>query len=236
MTTDTPPKAPRPRRVKTTGPTETTNKGGNGGTGRMPPLDPLPDDSPGEGKSPPKSSPRGRRAAAGTGTGRPPSPASLEARLTEFLSAAALPFAIAGDTYCAAILTQRTPALAHALSELAKENPGVRKVLNRMLEGSAWGGVGLAVFSIVIPVAQHHGLVPGEDPFGWQYPDTPARGAVASPPAGFGGWSTTSGNDRSSMGAPTESDEPTMTQFPGAPPGVVTVEATGANHTGSHPY
>jgi len=230
------PKAPRPRKAKTTETTGTTDIGGSRGIGSSA-TDTVEDRPPrGRPKSPPKGSRTEGTSAAAPDTVRKPSSASLEARLNEFLAAAALPFALTGDDYCATIIAQRTPRLSASLVALAKENPAVRRVLNRILEGSAWGGVAIAVVSIVIPVAQHHGMVPGDDPFITLYPGSPRREAVASPPAGWNGWSNSSGNsgnDRSAMGAPVGSDEPVMTQFGNAPPGVVTVDATTAKHAGN---
>lgn len=156
---------------------------------------------------------------------------------------AALPFALQGDDYCATIIAQRTPDLAKSLTALADENPAIKRTLNRMLEGSAWGGVALSVAAIVIPIAQHHNLVPGGDPFAFQFPNSPQRAGIQSPPAGFGGWSPERVDDGSTMGAPSPSSDngsahdggadPGWTRVDGAPPGVVTVASTGAGHQGA---
>ena len=235
------PKAPRPRKPSTTETTGTTDTGGSGGTRGPDPLDTSQDRPPRGRPSPPRSRAKGDAGSAAVGTGRAPSAASLEARLNEFLAAASLPFALAGDDYCATIIAQRMPRLSHSLVELSRENPAVKRLLNRILEGSAWGGVALAVVTIVIPIAQHHGALPGDDPFMFMFPGSPRREAVASPPAGWNGWTGNGGNggeDRSTMGAPSPADDQPspspMTQFRDAPPGVVTVDATGAGHHGAH--
>jgi hypothetical protein len=158
--------------------------------------------------------------------------ASLEEKLTDFLGTASIPFALAGDQYCAQIIATRTPPLATALAELARENKGVDRVLRRMLEGSAWGGVALAVVSIVVPIAQHHGALPGADPFSMMYPPFPAQAEVAmqwtAPPATENGQPAAQAQAPSN-GRPDVPDE-YKTTIPGAPPGVVTVAATNAGH------
>lgn len=218
------------READATVPTDTTGNGGNGGTGgdrapqgRQDPVEPAP---------PKVSAPPRAKAPRAT---------SLEYRLTEFLGMASIPFALQGDMYCAHILATRTPELAKNLSALADENPGIKRVLNKMMEGSAWGGVALSVVAIVVPIAQHHQLLPGGDPFAAQYPPLPAGiGPVhEAPAAGFGGWSQPATEDASTMGAPAPSSNggnegsPDMTRVPGAPPGVVTVAATSAGHLGA---
>lgn len=226
---------PKPRRrIKpqepATVPTDATGIGGNGGTG---------------GDEPPAG--RQRRAAEAPAQPRAKAPraSSLEARLTEFLGMASIPFALQGDMYCASILASRTPTLAKNLTALADENPGIKRVLNKMMEGSAWGGVALSVVAIAVPIAQHHQLLPGSDPFAAQYPDlpagiTPGPRVHEAPRAGFGGWSQPAPDDTSTMGAPAPNGEyegspetAGMTRVPGAPPGVVTVAATTAGHTGA---
>lgn len=241
------PAVPRPRpsirpKERTTDPTDATDNRGTSGTG---------------GDKPP----RGRRRTASTAQAEAPAPprtrapraGNLESRLTEFLGMASIPFALQGDMYCAHILATRTPALAKNLAALADENPGIKRVLNKMMEGSAWGGVALSVVAIAVPIAQHHQLLPGGDPFAAQYPPLPegigpGPRVHEAPAAGFGGWSQPVTEDTSSMGAPAPGGAPApaaysggnegspdldMTRVPGAPPGVVTVAATSAGHAGA---
>lgn len=217
---------PRPSRKRTakaesTGTTDPTDNRGIGGNG---------------GDTPPK----GRAKAAPRATARV---GSFEDRLAGFLGMAAIPFALQGDDYCAFIIASRTPELAKSLTIVANENAAVKRILSRMLEGSAWGGVALSVVGIAVPIAQHHGLVPGSDPFATQYPKAPpglnGRPVHQAPPAGFGGWSQPTATDGSAMGAPAPTptddagDGDYTTTMPGAPPGVVTVAATSAGHTGA---
>lgn len=166
-----------------------------------------------------------------------PRAGSLEARLAEFLGICSFPFAAAGDQYSAQIVALRSPALATALADLAKENAAIKRVLERVLEGSAWGAVGLAAASIILPICQHHGMIPGSDPFAAILPSP----APPRPMAWSQGQPQQSPNG-STHGAPAPGSEgdPTVhedgddfTRVPGAPPGVVTVAATAAQHPGA---
>lgn len=86
-----------------------------------------------------------------------PGPKNLEAKLTEFVSFAGVAvFPL--NQYDGIVLTVRGPALAHAWAELAKVNPTVQRVLERMVEGGVMGGVILATLSVAIPIAQNHGV------------------------------------------------------------------------------
>lgn len=96
---------------------------------------------------------------------RPPRKGSLEARLGELIGGFALPFAAMGDMHCAGVIAQRGPALAGAWAELAQQNAAVKRVLERMLSGGAWGGVIVSTLAIAVPMAQHHGIYDGPDPF-----------------------------------------------------------------------
>lgn len=111
---------------------------------------------------------------------RPPGTAtkSLERRLTDFFAAFALPFAMSGDTHCATVIAQGAPRLAEAWGTLARESPAVKRVLDRMLEGGAWGGVIVSTLMIAIPVADHHGLYPKglPNPFSILAPPTHSHG------------------------------------------------------------
>lgn len=198
-----------------TGTTDTTDTGGNRGTR-------------GGNDSPPER--------------RPPRKGSLEYKLTEFLSSAAALPTVAGDSYSAAVITMRAPLLAAALADLADENASVKRMLSRMLEGSAWGAVAIATLAIVIPIAQAHNVLPGMDPFSLIYGPVPGNPRQRN--GGRMTWSTT-GNDPSgtgagsAMGAPAPPDPdpvpyagtaPDFTPtVPGAPPGVVTVPSGVAN-------
>lgn len=160
---------------------------------------PEPDSGP---ESPARSGGRSRESASsgtggtgGTGARKRPTP-KLQKQLEEFLGTPALIYGAVGDEYGAWIIANRTPAMAEAWYELAQQNAGVRRVLENLVEGSAWGGVILSSLSVVLPLLVHHGVVPvAQDPFnlmpGMAPPDRlraqsyhpSARGPVPAPPA-----------------------------------------------------
>lgn len=108
--------------------------------------------------------------------GRPPGSISqktvdkIEESINEFLAMPAMAFAMVGDNYCAWVLTgfyddeAHTPgpgrAWAHSWAQLAKQSPQVRKVLMKMIEGGAWGGVIASTMGVALPIALHHGALP----------------------------------------------------------------------------
>lgn len=171
-----------------------------------------------EGTPPPEPAPSitGRQAGARR--------APLQKKLEEFFGTPALAYSFMGDQYGAELLAQRTPAMAEAWYDLSTKNAGVRRVLERLVEGGAWGAVVLSTASVLVPLAQHHGLIPGSDPFATLFPPLPpstgqsgngsVRPIVPPPP---GKESKAAGVE----GAP-------VTTVPGSPPGVVTV-ASGSN-------
>lgn len=62
------------------------------------------------------------------------------------------------------IIIEGAPRLAESLNAVAKDNPAVYKSLERMLTGSAWGGVFMASGAIAIPILANHGLLPFQLP------------------------------------------------------------------------
>lgn len=195
---------------------------------KMPPP-PPPDDTP---PHPPEG------ASQGTRPTRPTRPASeskgtksrtrtpdLQKRLEELFSLPALMYSWNGDTYPVAIINQRAPAMAEAWYDLANQNPAVKRVLQRITEGGAWGGVILSSAAMVLPLLQYHGMIPGADPFAAFYPgvEAPERGPIVPPPPSPEGPQETpiprGGSENGGGGGYT----PPVS--PDAPPGVVTVAA-----------
>lgn len=81
------------------------------------------------------------------------------------------------------IIAANAEGLAAALDALARENPAVYRALVAMMSGSAWMGVGMAAFPIVVGIAANHGV----GPFGGKKDDgsTAADGrASEAPPSG----------------------------------------------------
>jgi hypothetical protein len=147
-------------------------------------------------KAKPKPKPR-------TASGR------LEANLEELFSALALPFVLAGDTHCANIIAQGAPRMAESWVKLADENPGVKRVLTKLTESSAWGGVILSTAAVAVPIAAHHGMPMG--PLG------SILGGNSSPPRARS--QRPSNPDASSMGAPVATKDPVA--YPVAPDGYI---------------
>lgn len=154
----------------------------------------------------------------------------LEASLEELFSALALPFMLAGDTHCAGIIAKGAPEMASAWVKLADENPGVKRVLTKLTEGSAWGGVILSTAAVAVPIAAHHGAPLGKLGTVFGGTSSPPNSRPQRPS------NTSTAQDASSMGAPAFTKDPVrhamapdgfmpQDRSPGAdaPPGVVTV-------------
>jgi len=111
-----------------------------------------PADAPPPPDAPPKREKRERAIPA-------PRTTSLEKRLTElYVSLGSL--VVVADPTCGQAVIAAAPETAAALEALAKENPKVRKALEKMLAGGAWGGVLMAHFPIVVTVLAHHNMLP----------------------------------------------------------------------------
>lgn len=181
---------------------------------------------------------------------RPPRSGSLEAKLGELFGSFSLIFAASGDQYCAEIVALRSPALAQSWAELARQNASVKRVLESLVEGSAWGGVIFSTLGIAIPIAKHHGLYRGPDPFSLVLPGPPPPNPSPQPGRrGTGENGTAFHWSRNAHGEPTprvivpdppsnhgssdDGEPPAPIYLEGAPPGVVTVAASAAQHNGA---
>lgn len=117
--------------------------------GESPPEAEIPSETPQEPRREPKKE-------------TPPLPpgkplVGLQGKLERFFVSMALPFAAAGDMHCAAILAQRGPIVAEAWASLAAESPAVKKVLETLLKGGAWGAAISSTLAVIVPIAAHHG-------------------------------------------------------------------------------
>lgn len=63
------------------------------------------------------------------------------------------------DQYDGERIMESADDLADALVKAARESPALRKTLNALLTGSAWGAVGTALMPMLLPIAEHHGLI-----------------------------------------------------------------------------
>lgn len=170
----------------------------------------------------------------------------LEAKLQQFFAMPALAFGAAGDLYCAELWAARSDMLASSWYELSKQNTSVKRVLEQLVEGSAWGGVIMSTLAITLPIAKHHGIYRGPDPFALILPGPSAPPATPGQAAGARQerpmtWSRDpqAGPVPASMPTPTRGGDDTGSTPPapiyleGAPPGVVTVAASPAQHNGA---
>lgn len=96
-----------------------------------------------------------------------PRRAPLEARLSGSIATLGTAVVVAGAASSSTavqadgmLIVEHGPNVAHALAELAKDNPAVAAALERMLTAGAWAGVITAVTPIVIGIAANHGAIP----------------------------------------------------------------------------
>lgn len=82
-----------------------------------------------------------------------------EIRLREtFAEAAALLKTV--DGFSGTLLEAKGEELAYGYAKLAKEDPRVKRVLDRILEGSAWSAAMAPTISLVICIGWHYGMIP----------------------------------------------------------------------------
>lgn len=177
---------------------------------------------------------------------RPTRTPALEAKLQQMFAMPALAFSAAGDQYCAEVWNARAPMVASAWFELSKQNPAVKRILEQLVEGSAWGGVVMSTLALALPIAKHHGVYRGPDPFAAFLPGPQAPPPPTGSPGGPGRVTTWSkdpsgpipapfmkSNGQPDSTAPASGDDAPPTYLEGAPPGVVTVAASNAHHNGA---
>lgn len=214
--------------------------------------EPTPAPSNPTGSAPREGSPRrrtGGRATTGGATSPPRSPGGarptagpardLKARLEEMFAGMALVPMATGDAYSAYIISSRSGHLAEAWTDLAKQNPAVKRVLENMLQGGAWGGVVLATGAMVVPILGHYGILPPVDPWAGVYGAPPVpQGTRARPmpPAAPSPDRTSPPNPRrNGAGSPATNGDGAATMTPpiapNEPPGVVTVAGSSSRAT-----
>jgi hypothetical protein len=65
------------------------------------------------------------------------------------------------DEYDGDIIHEKATIIAEAFVELSHHNPRVRKLLEQLVTGSAWGGVLMVLGTeVALPIAIHHGMLP----------------------------------------------------------------------------
>ena len=117
------------------------------------------------GKKPPKDKPEKSDAPWSTNDAgeRVRSTRALphEVRLREiFAEAAAL--LKGADSFSGILLEAKGEELAYGYAKLAKEDPRVKRVLERILEGSAWSAALAPTVTLAVCIAWHYGMIPGK--------------------------------------------------------------------------
>lgn len=107
--------------------------------------------------------PKPRDATQSRGPGRPAGFSPKTASVTKIRQGLVMMFTAAGmgisvlDTYDGTVIARNAERLADAWSEVAAQNPRVRKVLEALLEGSVIGNAMLTTAMVFVPIAVHHG-------------------------------------------------------------------------------
>lgn len=111
----------------------------------------LPDDLPpgGDDFPPPTEMPRSNRKSNTRGT-------ALKTSLTKMYESIGLGIGMLGDQHCGTIIIDSAPNMAEAMDQWARENPRVKKALEKMLEGTAITAVIAAHAPIGIAIYSHH--------------------------------------------------------------------------------
>lgn len=112
------------------------------------------------------TAPKGVKIAAPSRTDRKPKTSrkkSLKKPLADLFTNIGTGVMILNKTDGMAIV-EGADALADALNRVAQDNDAVYRNLERMVTGSAWGGVIMAVGAIALPIAINHNLLPFDIP------------------------------------------------------------------------
>ena len=123
-----------------------------------------PDKAPAGRPRPASSSPSGGKAKRGPG--RPSNSQRLESQLVQLFSTVAVAGQLAtlsNETVSRdfAIVGAQAEPLAAALVKLAETNPAVRRVLDSLVQTSAYGElITVVVGGIVLPILANHGILP----------------------------------------------------------------------------
>lgn len=105
---------------------------------------------------------------------------NLTKPLTEFFTTIGTTVAVFNQADGIAIV-KGAERLAEALNGVAKDNAVMYRNLERMLTGSAWGGVFVATGAIALPILANHNLLPFQIP-GVEIPETEPANVESMPP------------------------------------------------------
>jgi len=94
----------------------------------------------------------------------------IEEKLTQLLTLPSIPMDAAGDHWPARHIETRAPALAHAVTETARNNTQLREKLLQLLRVGDGAGLAIAAGAYLLPVAIYYGIIPIPDPLRTQIP------------------------------------------------------------------
>lgn len=92
-----------------------------------------------------------------TPRGSSPRKSKLKPKLEELFTGIGLLVSFKCDD-CGTWIGKQATANAEAWDKLARENPNVRRTLERFLATSAWGGVAMATGMTLLPILEHHNI------------------------------------------------------------------------------
>jgi hypothetical protein len=147
-----------------------------------PPRD-TPPQSSGDGSGSPEPAPPASEKRRGRKAGDVQLKADLkeiEEKLTQLLTLPSVPMDAAGDDWPARHIEDRAPALAHAITETARNNIQLREKLLQLLRVGDGAGLALAALAYAAPVALYYGIVPIPPPIRAQLP-VPQRAEARKP-------------------------------------------------------
>lgn len=113
------------------------------------PKDPPP-------KEEPKTPPRGPGSTS-TASGKP---SKFHRELASFFALPALLFEMTGQKYPAYVWNIRITPHAYAWADLADKNPALKRKLQAMMEGGAYGALIISGLGVFVPILAYYGLYP----------------------------------------------------------------------------
>lgn len=124
-------------------------------SGKKPPKTSGPKSEPSGESSPWKTNSEGRRERSGRSL-------PYEVRLREFFAGLSGVAAIAGDGFTGAAIEAKSEELAYGYAKLAQADPRVKRVIQFLMEGSAWGEAIIPTVGLAIVVGWHYGMIPDQ--------------------------------------------------------------------------
>jgi hypothetical protein len=117
---------------------------------------------------PPRARKRSPRAAAAPAAGpeqadrRPASIRKIQDGLVQLFTLAGLGTSMFVDDFDGQVVVLNAERLARAWADLAQQSPTVRKALEALLMGSAWGSAIGTTAMVALPILVRHGIAPPE--------------------------------------------------------------------------